>query len=541
MILSKHLPTPLGADEARIKWTYKNPGVVTDNNSGDITITLGDTNGTLTLVRFITVNQGVSVGGLSLWSSPRRINGTDGLIGYNTALVNVYQRKTTIPTTLPDDIGTYTFGTATLRFQTAVGQPFDQTVSNGWFVNIADATGTDQLYIRSVTVVSRTDSDTIATNEWSGVVQAGTVGTDGLNGLSNAAAIYYRRNNLDTAPTDKPTSESAFNLGTGSLTPSTNGNWQTLESLSSTGKYLWFTIATASSRTSTDTIATSEWADALLLVEDGTDGSDGSTWLTGTGVPTPGQGNDGDLYLRTVGEIIYKKANGAWTIDIPTLKGTDGTNPNVINWIFQDSATLPATPANDAGIPTGWTDDSPASPTNDIYTVQGVQTAGTGDYVWGTVIKLTGNTGDTGTSITATTVVVSTGTQVTIDSSDATVADVVFNVDDGTNGVSGVQSANGTIYYSVAQASAPSAPTATAYSFSTGAFTSLTTNWSKDATSIVASQTDFYWQVTYEVAEATAGGVQTITFGTVTSVAVFSNLVVTGGAAADINAGCCYC
>ena len=276
------------------------------------------------------------------------------------------------------------------------------------------------------------------------MVQAGTAGTDGLDGLSNAAAIYYRRNNLDTAPTDKPTSESAFNLGTGSLTPSTNGNWQTLESLSSTGKYLWFTIATASSRTNTDTIATSEWADALLLVEDGTDGSDGSTWLTGTGVPTPGQGNDGDLYLRTVGEIIYKKANGAWTIDIPTLKGTDGTNPNVINWIFQDSATLPATPANDAGIPTGWTDDSPASPTNDIYTVQGVQTAGTGDYVWGTVIKLTGNTGDTGTSITATTVVVSSGTQVTIDSSDATVADVVFNVDNGTDGSDGSNGTNGT-------------------------------------------------------------------------------------------------
>ena len=174
---------------------------------------------------------------------------------------------------------------------------------------------------------------TLFRSEWSGVVQAGVVGADGLDGLSNAVAVYYQRTNSATAPTSLPNVSATFNLATGVLTPATNNVWQTFETISTTGKYLWFTSAAASSRTATDTIATTEWAAALLLSSDGDDGSQG-------------------------------------------VRGDDGTDGNSVAQltIYQRSSTAPATPTggqysfttNAITPPTGWSTAIPAG-TNPLY------------------------------------------------------------------------------------------------------------------------------------------------------------------------------
>lgn len=56
---------------------------------------------------------------------------------------------------------------------------------------------------------------------------------------------------------------------------------------------------------------------------DGTNGKDGATWLSGIGAPTAEQGKDGDFYFAESTCGIYKKSNGAWTLQT-TLKGEKG-------------------------------------------------------------------------------------------------------------------------------------------------------------------------------------------------------------------------
>jgi hypothetical protein len=135
----------------------------------------------------------------------------------------------------------------------------------------------------------------------------------------------------------------------------------------------------------------------LTKVSDGASGLNGSTMTSGVTAPSNSAGSVGDFYLDTAIERMYEKTGAStWSTAIDDLGGTDGADPDVRNWIFQDKATNPGKPADNAGIPSGWLDDSPASTTYLMWTTEGVQTAGTGNFVWGNPIQLTGDTGPPG-------------------------------------------------------------------------------------------------------------------------------------------------
>lgn len=55
----------------------------------------------------------------------------------------------------------------------------------------------------------------------------------------------------------------------------------------------------------------------------GINGSDGSQWYVGTSVPADGLGVDGDFYLNTLTNDVYRKSSGAWSY-LATLKGPAG-------------------------------------------------------------------------------------------------------------------------------------------------------------------------------------------------------------------------
>jgi hypothetical protein len=76
----------------------------------------------------------------------------------------------------------------------------------------------------------------------------------------------------------------------------------------------------------------------------------------------------------------------------------------------------------------------------------------------------------------------------------------------GPAGGDGKQVASGQVYYQLSSASAPSTPSATSYTFSTGAFTGLTTNWSTSPPTFEAGNANKYWFSTFTVEETTAGG-----------------------------------
>ena len=99
----------------------------------------------------------------------------------------------------------------------------------------------------------------------------------------------------------------------------------------------------------------------------------------------------------------------------------------------------------------------------------------------------------------------------------------------GDPGATGPRTATGYVYYQLSSATAPSTPTATSYSFNTGAFSGLTTNWDEPAPTFAAGNANKYWYAPYTVAEATFGGIQTTTFGTVRQGIGFSGLVTFSG------------
>ncbi|MDB4507490.1 phage tail protein [bacterium] len=99
---------------------------------------------------------------------------------------------------------------------------------------------------------------------------------------------------------------------------------------------------------------------------------------------------------------------------------------------------------------------------------------------------------------------------------------------DGTIGVDGDQGARtaaAVLYYQTPSATAPAAPTASNYNFTTGLFGTNTSGWDENAPTFAAGNTNKYWYARVNVAEASVGGSQTITVGTVLQGIGFSGLV----------------
>jgi hypothetical protein len=99
----------------------------------------------------------------------------------------------------------------------------------------------------------------------------------------------------------------------------------------------------------------------------------------------------------------------------------------------------------------------------------------------------------------------------------------------GTAGSTGPRSASGFLYYAYASSSAPAAPTASGFNFTTGAFTTLTAGWSTSfsmpSTNITDTNNNRFWAARYAVSEATFGGTQTVTISSVFNWTNFDGLV----------------
>jgi hypothetical protein len=59
------------------------------------------------------------------------------------------------------------------------------------------------------------------------------------------------------------------------------------------------------------------------LIASGTTPGSGSSWLTGTGVPSPSLGVDGDLYLNDSNGDVYQKISGSWHL-VANIEGPQG-------------------------------------------------------------------------------------------------------------------------------------------------------------------------------------------------------------------------
>lgn len=232
------------------------------------------------------------------WASPSVLaqdgdDGSAGAAGLNNATVYIYQRAAS-PPTLPSVTTTYTFATGGLS-----------GLNNGWTTSIPAASG-NPLYVSVATASANTATDTIAAGEWAAasiLAQDGADGNDGAAGLNNATVYIYRRS--ASVPT-LPSLTTTYTFSTGVLT-NLNNSWT--QAVPAGTDPLYVSVATASSSSTTDTIAAGEWASPVVLAQDGTDGTNGTNGTNGT---------DG---LNVASVFLYRRT---WTNN-PTVPTTTAT------------------------------------------------------------------------------------------------------------------------------------------------------------------------------------------------------------------------
>ncbi|WP_428718585.1 hypothetical protein [Undibacterium curvum] len=190
-------------------------------------------------------------------------SGIDGAAGISNAQVYAYKRSATAPPDRPGNV-TYTFASGLIT------SPAGDALANGWSKTIP--AGSDPLYVCVASASSDGAMDIIGTAEWSTPVVLVQNGQTGQNGL-NVATVYIYRRAVTAAVLALPSVGVTYNFATGVATGIDNG-WSTTIPANG-GDYLYVSHATASSASSTDLIAPSEWAPVSLLSRKGDTGAPG--------------------------------------------------------------------------------------------------------------------------------------------------------------------------------------------------------------------------------------------------------------------------
>ena len=203
--------------------------------------------------------------------------------------------------------------------------------------------------------------------------------------------------------------------------------------------------------------------------------------------------------------ISPKSASFAWS---PITTGSRNAYPALYQW----SATQPANPTGSSTFT--WNTGVQVYDNADAWRVVAPANPGTAGFQLWEAFKWLNDT----TGVATTTFSWTVG---------GTVVQSISQ--NGTAGSTGPRSASGFLYYAFASGSAPAAPTASGFNFTTGAFTTLTANWSTSfsmpSTDITNTNNNKFWAARYAVSEATFGGTQTVTISAVFNWTNFDGLV----------------
>ena len=304
----------------------------------------------------------------SEWSSPTK----DTENGTSVAVVNLYQRAATAPTTPPTRV-IYNFET---------GKPsLDTTVSNYSLHNWSDTMPADNnlpCWMITATANSTTSTDKIESTEWNprNNNQLAPIKIESAARYNNAEVTLYKKSATKPAV---PSATLTYHFNNGSLTPTTDyDDWTRY--IPDGGNPCWVITATASSQDTEDTITSNEWngnGQAIMLsisilstkYAQSTQGTD-HTQVTGWGnnIPTVSPGN----YLWT--QVNYSDGTSTYS---STRQGVNGGDVTISSTSVKYSRSNSGT-----GTPSYW-GDTPATakrkghPGNYTY-----GPAEPGDYLW---------------------------------------------------------------------------------------------------------------------------------------------------------------
>ena len=460
------------------------------------------------------------------WSTPVIIaeNGDNGTDGLSTFTFAVHKRASSTPSS-PSG-GSYNFGTNTI------------TAPSGWTETIPS--GTDPIYISSTKAQISGATGTDSSLSWTAPIVFAINGDNGGDGVNTAPVYAYKRSSTALASTNKPTTTRTWTFADASFGNDDLGNGWTGGVPSGTDD-LYICAAVASSAGATDSVVATDWSAPQVLGVKGDTGGNGVNTAVVYG------------YKRSASTVTDKPSTTrTWTFSAGTFDNNDlgnsftGEIPSGTNELYVSIAV--ASSVNSTDSVTG-TSDWSAPQLLAAEGTDGYNTAVVYGYkrssstvtdkpsttrTW-TFSTASFNNNDLGNSFTAE---IPSGTDdlyaCTAVARSQSSTDSVAGTSDwsapqllaasGDTGAAGVRNASGYVYYSQTSANAPSAPTASAYNFSTGAFTSLTSNWSRTPPVNTGGDAK-YWATSYYVTEATYNGTQTLTFGAVFNSVTFDGLV----------------
>ena len=198
-------------------------------------------------------------------------------------------------------------------------------------------------YLWTQTIVNYSDGN--STESYS-VSYRGIDGSNGVNGM-NAATIYlYQR---ATSTPSKPSNTLTYTFSTTKITGVLNNGWSTAIPTGTNAVYV--TVASASSKNDTATIATSAWSAPVVLAQNGKTGSDGKAglnvatiYLYQRNTSKPSKPSASVTYTFSTG--VASGLNNGWSQKIP-----DGTNP-----LYVTLATASSNTATDTILSSEWSD-----------------------------------------------------------------------------------------------------------------------------------------------------------------------------------------
>lgn len=134
-------------------------------------------------------------------------------------------------------------------------------------------TGTNPLYVSSVSVTANTATVDIGYDSWSTPTK---MAQDGTNGYNTATISIYQR--AATQPSVSYSGNKTYTFSSHTLDSLPSG-WYTTAPAAD-GNPLWVSYASVSSRNSTATIASSAWSTVVKIAEDGEPGENGYNTAT---------------------------------------------------------------------------------------------------------------------------------------------------------------------------------------------------------------------------------------------------------------------
>jgi hypothetical protein len=425
-------------------------------------------------------------------------DGSAGAAGLNSATVSLYRKNTSNSSAPAAFSGTFTYTFAT-------GAVTDGTL-NSWTVAVPDLSAGEYAWVRQATASSTASTDSIAHSEFSTAVVHSGVGSDGSSitgaaGNSNALVSLYRVSaDGSSAPTAFTGTITYTFSGGGVATDGTLNSWTTTVPTVPQGSYLWIRQATASANTSTDTIAIGEWSAAAVT---SASGEDGLTFIMSNSSHTFPASAAGAVSSYSGSGTIIEVYEGATALlyDASSTAASYWKTTEALTNITLGSKTDSGAYLT-VGDHSGVADGTDASKI--VYTVAGKRANGTAFSVTVQQSFSKSKIGATGT---------------------------------GTDGDDGLRTVQGYLFYEKTTANAPSAPSGTTYTFSTGLVTGTgisdagTTNtWRNIPNTQDATSDNTFYTIRYFGTEASAAASTiTVAYSSVVQHTSFSGVVTFSG------------